>query len=223
MGSFIEGRSTSSAARAGKSAARALKMDDFWGFTPGFSPGAPPREGPRGLVRPRQCTTPTVLLTYSHTLTRSTRQIRRACQGTLPRGCVNTPLFDPFAAQRERRAQVWGGQHACLTPTWRQSRRRASYKSYVERGEPSGWSCTAGNPAQAVREREPVGRRKEPPHVLHGARPRTGLLTSLNPWAGQYRVYDRYGGRVPSMVGVDGWEGRLRRWKEREGAGAVLW
>jgi hypothetical protein len=79
------------------------------------------------------------------------------------------------------------------------------------------------NPAQAGREREPVGRRKEPPHVLHGARPRAGFLISLNPWAGQYRVYDRYGGRVPSMVGVDGWEGRLRRWEKREGAGAVLW
>jgi hypothetical protein len=28
-------------------------------------------------------------------------------------------------------------------------------------------------------------------------------LISLNTRAGQYRVYDRYGGRVPSMVGVD--------------------
>ena len=72
-------------------------------------------------------------------------------------------------------------------------------------------------------EREPVGRRKEPPRVLYGARPRTGLLISLNPRAGQYRVYDRYRGRVPGMVGVGGWERRLRRSKKREGAGAVLW
>ena len=45
--------------------------------------------------------------------------------------------------------------------------------------------------------------------------PTAWFLISLNPWAGQYHVYDRYGGRVPSMVGVDGWEGRLRRGKNR--------
>ena len=107
LGSVIEGRSTSSAARAEKSAARAPQNGRFLG-TPGFSRGAPPSEGPRGHVRPRRCTTPTVLRAYSHTRTRSTRQIRRACRGTLPSGCVNTPLFDPLRAQRERRAQGLG-------------------------------------------------------------------------------------------------------------------
>ena len=105
LGSVIEGRSTSSAARAEKSAARAPQNGRFLG-TPGFSRGAPPSEGPRGHVRPRRCTTPTVLRAYSHTRTRSTRQIRRACQGTLPSVCVNTPLFDPFAHSARARPGV---------------------------------------------------------------------------------------------------------------------
>jgi len=128
-----------------------LKVDDFWGFTPGFSRGAPPSEGPRGRVRPRQCTTPTVLRTYSHTQTRSTRQIRRACRGTRQSGCVNTPLFDPFAGTSLGRDQVWGGQHACLTPGWRQSRHRAAYWLCRGRGKSSDWPHTTGNPAHGVR------------------------------------------------------------------------
>ena len=95
-GRVIEGRSTSSAARAEKSAARAPQNGRFL-RTPGFSPGAPPREGFRGRVRPRQCTTPTVLRVYSHVRIRCTHQIRRARRETLPSGCVNTPLFGPFA------------------------------------------------------------------------------------------------------------------------------
>ena len=223
MGSVIEGCSTSSATRAGKRAVRAPQNGRFLGIYAWFQSWC---TSERGTSRPRAAAPVhnphsfTDLISDTNTLHSSDP----ACVPGNPAEWVREyAIFDPFAAQRERRAQVWGGQHACLTPTWRQSRRRASYKSYVERGEPSGWSCTAGNPAQAGREREPVGRRKEPPHVLHGARPRAGFLISLNPWAGQYRVYDRYGGRVPSMVGVDGWEGRLRRWEKREGAGAVLW
>ena len=150
MGRVIEGRSTSSAARAEKSAARAPQNGRFL-RTPGFSPGAPPREGFRGRVRPRQCTTPTVLRAYSHVQIRCTRQIRRACQGTPPSGCVNTPLFDPFTGTARGRAQVPGGQHACLTPAWRQSRCRATYWLCGGRGEPSDSPHTTGNPAHGVR------------------------------------------------------------------------
>ena len=109
-GSVIEGRSTSSAARAEKSAARAPQNGRFLG-TPGFSRGAPPSEGPRGHVRPRRCTTPTVLRAYSHTRTRSTRQIRRACRGTRPSGWVKTPLFRSYAGTA-REARPGAGRAA---------------------------------------------------------------------------------------------------------------
>ena len=57
-------------------------MDDFWGFTPGFSPDAPPSEGPQGRVQPHQSTTHTVLRGYYRAWIGCIYQIRRACPGT---------------------------------------------------------------------------------------------------------------------------------------------
>ena len=89
---------------------------------------------------------------------------------------MNTPLFDPFAGTARGRDHVWGGQHACLTPGWRQSRHRAAYWLCGGRGKPSDWPHTTGNPAHGVRERDTVGRERQ--------RISTRARSVTNPWAG---------------------------------------
>ena len=66
LGDVIDGRNTTSAAPAWKTAARAPQSGRFLGIYAWFQSWCTSFDGPHGRMRPRQCTTPTVLRAYSH-------------------------------------------------------------------------------------------------------------------------------------------------------------
>ena len=143
--------------------------------------GAPGRDHAHDVLRP--CFAPS---------RPSARVARRGLEGGQGSAGAPLPLNVPQRRRRRRAGLGPGGRAVARRP----------------RGLGAGRPAPAAAPRVGAL-RGALGSNRPPlPGISH---PRTGLLISLSLRAGQYRVYDRYGGRVPGIVGVGGWEGRLRR------------